>query len=259
MNNQSLNGMPDKKLRELPTNYPRSICAYCGASDNLTKDHIPPEQLFPSPRPSNLITVPTCGNCHSDTSKDDEYFRLKMCLREDVGNHPKARKDWDAIFRSLNRTEASGFRKSFFADIRSVPLSTPAGIFIGQRLGYDVDMIRIRRVVERITRGFYFVERGSPLGLHNEVRVHADEDLQQETKETLNDLNKNILFPLAAQTPKVIGDNVFSYRFHILDENPVYSVWNLNFFGSVPFLCFSGPGTNLTTKPSSPPQVLTTR
>ncbi|MFH2069320.1 MAG: hypothetical protein ABII89_07680 [Candidatus Omnitrophota bacterium] len=231
-------------MRELPTNYPRNICAYCGATDGLTKDHIPPEQIFPSPRPSNLITVPTCGNCHSDTSKDDEYFRLKVCLREDAGNHPKARKNWDAIFRSLNRMEASGFQKSFFADMHNVQLSTPAGIFIGQQLGYDVNMIRIRRVVERITRGLYFAERGSFLGFHNEVRVHADEDLHQETKKVLDELSKNVLLPLAAQTPKIIGDNVFSYRFHITDENPAYSVWGFSFYGSVPFLCFTGPGSN---------------
>lgn len=236
--------MADERMRELPTNYPRNACAYCAASDRLTKDHIPPEKLFPSPRPGNLITVPACGDCHSDTSRDDEYFRLKVCLREDAGNHPKARENWAAIFRSLGRVEAGGLRKSFSADMRSVQLCTPAGIYVGRRLSYDVDMVRIRRVVERIVRGFYFAERGSPLGLANEVRVYANEDLQQETQDVLDELTKNILLPLAAQTPKVIGDNVFSYRFHIPDENPMYSVWGLSFYGAIPFLCLTGPRTS---------------
>ena len=229
------------ETRELPTNYPRNACAYCGASDRLTRDHIPPEKLFPRPRPGNLITVPACGDCHSDTSKDDEYFRLKLCLREDAGDHPRARENLPAIFRSLSRRKAVGFRKSFFSDIRAVQLRTPAGIYVGRRLCYNVNMVRIRRVVERIVRGLYFAERASPLRFANEVRVYANEDLQQGNQNVLEELTKNILVPLAAQIPKVIGDNVFSYRFHIPEENPVYSVWGLSFYGAVSFLCFTGP------------------
>lgn len=234
----------DNKMKELPTNYPRDVCAYCGATDRLTKDHIPPEKLFTKPRPGNLITVPACGDCHAVTSKDDEYFRLKLCLREDAGNHPKARENWPAIFRSLCRVEAVGLRKSFTADMRSVQLRTPAGIYVGRRMSYDVDLVRIRRVVERIIRGFYFAESSSPLGIANEVNVYLNEDLQQETQDVLDDLTKHILLPLAAQTPKVIGDNVFSYRFHITDENPIYSVWGLSFYETVPFLCLTVPHTS---------------
>lgn len=234
----------DVRTRELPTNYPRNACAYCGASDLLTKDHIPPEKLFPSPRPSNLITVPACGDCHSNTSKDDEYFRLKVCLREDAGNSPQARENWAAIFRSLDRVEAGGLRKSFSADIRSVQLRSQAGIYVGRYLSYDVDLVRIRRVVERIVRGLYFAERGNPLGFVNEVSVYTNEDLQQETQDALDDLTNNILLPLAVQTPKVIGDSVFSYRFYIPDEKPICSVWALSFYEAVPFLCITGPRTS---------------
>lgn len=226
---------------QLPKGYPRNVCAYCGGSDRLTKDHIPPEQLFPSPRPANLITVSACQHCHSDTSKDDEYFRLKLCLKEDAGDHPSARENWPAIFRSLNKTEAVGLRKGFLGDLRTVQLRTPAGIYLGPRLSYSVDLGRIRRVVERIVRGFYFAERCVPLGLSKEVRVHTNEDIQQEPQEVLSELTKNILAPLAAQAPKIIGDNVFSYRFYVLEENPVHSVWGLSFYAAVPFLCFTGP------------------
>lgn len=209
----------------------------------MAKDHIPPQLLFPTPRPANLITVPVCCDCHFGTSKDDEYFRLKISLRHDAASRPEARENWSAVFRSLGKREATGLRNSFFTDIRTIQLHTPAGIYVGRALGYDVDMDRIRRVVERTIRGLYFTERHSPLGLTNEVRVYTNEDLQEQAKEALNVLTKNVLLPLAAQTPKVIGNDVFSYRFHISNEAPIHSVWALVFYGAVPFLCLTGPRT----------------
>ncbi len=230
------------ETRELPKAYARNICAYCGSSDRLTDDHIPPKNLFPKPRPANLITVSACGNCHSNTSKDNEYFRVKLCLRQDAGARPSARENWPAIFHSLSREEAAGYSTAFFGDVHSVHLHTPAGIYIGSRLGYDVDLARIRRVIERTVRGLYFAERSAPLGLRNEVRIHTNEDLEQEAPEVIEELTTKILTPLAAQPPKIIGNNVFSYRFHIPEENPLYSVWGLSFYEAVPFLCFTGPG-----------------
>jgi hypothetical protein len=189
-----------------------------------------------------IAAVSACPSCHhSGTSKDDEYFRLKLCLRNDAGEHPKARANWDSIFRSLNRQEAVGLQKSFITDFRAVQMHTSAGLSIGRRLGYHVDMTRIRKVVERTVRGLYFVESCRPLGLGNGIRIYANEDLENESAEVLNELHKTILQPLAATSPKVIGDNVFSYRFQIISENPIYSVWGLSFYAHVPFLCLTGP------------------
>jgi hypothetical protein len=51
-------------------------CYLCGALSDLTLDHVPPANLFPPPRPSNLIKVACCATCNSSYSKDDEAFRL---------------------------------------------------------------------------------------------------------------------------------------------------------------------------------------
>ncbi len=226
---------------KLPNNYPRNICAYCGNTGKLSDDHIPPKNLFPKPRPNNLITVSACSECHSDTSKDDEYFKNKLSLRNDAGEHPSARANWDSIFRSLNRYEAKGLKKSFIKDLRNVHMQTKAGIYIGEHLGFHVNMIRIRRVVERVVRGFYFAESFQPLGQNNNVNVLSDDDLINESEEVIEELTQNILLPLASIEPKIIGDNIFTYRHHITDENPAYSVWGLSFYGHVPFFCITGP------------------
>ncbi len=226
---------------DLPRDFPRKICAYCGISENLTDDHVPPKNLFPKPRPSNLITVPACPECHSGTSQDDEYFRLKLCLRDNSGDHPNARANLESIFRSLRREQAAGFKKLILSDFHPVQLHTPSGLYVGKGLAYDVDMNRIRYVVERTVRGIYFAESCHPLGLNNEVRVYSNDDLGLQPREVLDQLSQTILAPLAANAPKVIGDNVFSYRHQIMVENPIFSVWAITFYGHVSFLCLTGP------------------
>jgi 5-methylcytosine-specific restriction endonuclease McrA len=76
------------------------ICAYCGSPDDLNKDHVPPKNLFPKPRPNNLIKVPACPICHSrQTSKDDQYFCLKILMREGVQSNPAAKNAWNTVLR----------------------------------------------------------------------------------------------------------------------------------------------------------------
>ncbi|HIJ90087.1 MAG: HNH endonuclease [Desulfobulbaceae bacterium] len=228
-------------MNKLPSQYPRNICAYCGDTKHLEDDHIPPKNLFPKPRPNNLITVPACKKCHSKTSKDDEYFRIKLSLRDDAGSHPSARKNWDSLFRGLNRKEAEGLRKSFLSDFKKVQTKTPSGLYAGKRLGYDVDLNRIRKVIERVVRGFYFAEVGKPLGFNIGVKIISNDDLQDEPQDFIKELKETILVPLASKEAKVIGDNIFSYRHHIAEEDSTVSVWGMSFYSHVPFLCLTAP------------------
>jgi len=219
-----------------------TVCAYCGSTYNLNVDHIPPRNLFPKPRPKDLITVKACPNCHSNkTSKDDEYFRIKVCLRDDVGNHPSARLNWDSIFRSLEREKAVGFRKQIFSDSKFFELKSPSGLYIDRRLGYNVDMNRICTVIERIVRGLYFVESGKILGLENELCIYTNEDQELRDKDFLKQLKSTILVPLSATQPKVVGNNIFLYRYQMIKDDPLFSVWGMSFYGCVPFLAMTRP------------------
>ena len=95
-------------------------CAYCGETRPLTDDHVPPKNLFAPPRPPDLITVPSCNQCHDPMSKDDEYFRLALANRADVAEHPDAVGVWPALMRSLQRPEAPGLKRSFLGEVRKV-------------------------------------------------------------------------------------------------------------------------------------------
>ena len=58
----------------------RSRCIYCGTTEQLTADHVPPKNIFPEPRTSDLITVPACERCNKSYELDDEYFRAAITV-----------------------------------------------------------------------------------------------------------------------------------------------------------------------------------
>ena len=86
-----------RSRRRAPT-----VCTYCGRLNPTSVDHVPPRSLFAKPRPSNLVTVPSCEPCNIGASQDDEYFRLTIALRHDLDD-PDADAAMDAAVRSLSR------------------------------------------------------------------------------------------------------------------------------------------------------------
>lgn len=212
-------------------------CVYCGHVGPLTNDHIPPKNLFPEPRPGNLITVPSCKSCNLLASKNDKYFRNVIALREDVGDHADAKKIWPTIFRSLSKPKKMGLKMSFLRSMCMVPHKTPSGLYVGSALALNVDLDRLMSVADRITRGLYFHEVGTRLPDGYKVVVRLDEHLKCMSENGLREIAKTILHPLMSKKEKVIGDNVFSYRFVSANDRPTPSVWLLLFYGQVAFLC----------------------
>jgi len=218
-----------------------NICAYCGTLSYTTPDHIPPKNLFPKPW-KNLISVPACKVCHANTSKDDEYFRLKILMREDVLSNPGARIAWKVALRSLTKTEATGLRKKVVLDLTNVEMRTQSGLYVGTRPGYNVDMNRIRSVLQRIVRGLYFRETGNVLGLNTKVHLYMDDDFIELPSHTRDEIQPVILY-LASLPPITIGENIFLYRYHIAKKDSTVSAWGLSFYGKFPFLAMTGPST----------------
>lgn len=219
------------------------FCAYCGATGEMTADHVPPKALFPKPRPP-LITVPACPACHAPTSADDEYFLQRLCLSEEGGEHPAAKQNVDAIMRSLGRPEAPGLRGKLLKDTHTVRLMTPSGLYLGKSLAFHIDLERMFRVVSRTVRGLYFEETERRLENGYDVAVHSNETLTHQEPDLLAEFTRTILEPLASLPPRVIGDNVFIYRHGITKEDPNLSVWALTFYGKVSFVALTGPAVD---------------
>src|SRR4051812_30015103 len=96
-------------------------CVYCGLNGPITDDHVPPKNLFPYPRPSNLITVPACNDCNKSFSKDDEWLRLTLSIREISKTHPDRNAALPIVKRSLERPSARGFSRDFQNNVHKVP------------------------------------------------------------------------------------------------------------------------------------------
>jgi hypothetical protein len=231
---------------------PEDVCVYCGSPDNLTTDHVPPDNIFPSPKPSCLITVRACKTCNSGASKDDEHFRMMLCLSQDVGDSPEAQKNWPSIFRSLRRPEARGMTKALLESIRPVQAITGGGIHLGMRMGLKVNLERINRVVERTVRGLYFSERKQRLPAGYGVLVHCDETLKRLPPDCLEQLQQTVILPLAAVEPKIVAPGVFFYRLMMAEDNPAASAWALTFYERRSFLAITGP-TIPPVQPSTTP------
>src|SRR4051812_45143873 len=91
--------------------YRNKQCVYCGQLAT-TGDHIPPASLFASPRPNNLIKVPSCKACNDGASKDDEYFRVQLALREDMRGHPDVEGVLPDVIRGLENPAKHKFKEA---------------------------------------------------------------------------------------------------------------------------------------------------
>jgi hypothetical protein len=129
----------------------------------------PPKNIFSKPRPGNLITVPSCYNCNSKASKDDEYFRNVLTMRYDTFEHPDATKNWKTILRSIKRPESSGLRNEILSGLKPVDLVTPSGIFHEMSGMYNVEVGRVLNTVNRIIKGIFYYEYGQALPIDYNV------------------------------------------------------------------------------------------
>jgi hypothetical protein len=219
-------------------------CIYCGRILPITEDHVPPRNLFAKPRPNNLIKVPSCYKCHGENkqvSQDDEYFRLMLTLREDVSTHPDVKKILPTVMRSLRKPKKLGFTKSLLNSMKSINLRTEGGLHLGVKGAYDVKLSRLDNVAIRITKGLFYHEKKYRLPDEYGVAAYSESGLTNITAEFKQEIRINILQPLMANAPKIIGDQVFSYRVSYSDTDTNVSAWLFIFYEQVRFVCLTLP------------------
>lgn len=216
-------------------------CVYCKKeADCLERDHVPPKALFTPPLPANLITVPACSACHRDTSKDDMYFRSVLAWRWDVYDRSDMKKEqgpFQKTMRSLTYPEAKGFRKQLLTGVRELP-EWYRVLHPGDVGGsYEVDLNRVSTVVRRIARGLFFHETCGVLSPETEIRTACSEEPPGATNWQAVE---SFVQALRQKEPKVLGDNVFSYRVHFT-EIPELSAWLFSFYGVIEFFAGTWP------------------
>ena len=134
-------------------------CYLCGKplarKVDRTRDHVPPECIFPSEKPDNLLTLPCCRECNSKYGKLDERMRnyiaiLAATASGDAGD--KARRE---VLRSAKLVA------DFLEHTRPHPTMTgpsgePRGLFF-------FDDNELSDWLTRIVKGLYFARTGERL------------------------------------------------------------------------------------------------
>jgi hypothetical protein len=227
------------------TRRPPVPCAYCASTMKPSNDHVPPENLFPRPRRGKLITVPCCRECNVGFSKDDEYFRLALALHPRAHTNPDAEAARQSTARSFGRVSATWFTESIRFAIRKVPGLSRAGLFLGTTDFLTIDMARVNRTVERITRALYYHHRGervppgygvAPMYLRgfNGPR-RSDEQIQNE--------NRFLIHLIPAEEQR-LGGTTFCYWYRELPGDPKAVAWQMEFFGFLTYLSIVCPVGN---------------
>jgi hypothetical protein len=222
-------------------------CAYCGRVTRLTEDHVPPKGLFGKPQPSDLIKVPSCFTCNMEASLDDEYFRTVIVLKDRAGSHPEAAMIRASVFRALANVRKRGFARAILSQTRSVLLRTPAGLHVGRRLAFDVDLQRLDRVVARVTKGLFWYHEGRRLPDGMEVTTFSEDGLREVTTAEISRMQENIIGPALSQPIHSIGRGALRYWYTHASDAPNVSVWIYEFHGDVRFLALTLPGAGRTS------------
>ncbi|MGD9109659.1 MAG: hypothetical protein PVG93_01845, partial [Phycisphaerales bacterium] len=134
------------------------LCCFCG-NPATTMDHVPPDGIFPDPKPTNLITVPACSKCNKSSSKDDEYFRTIIAI--DATSHESSNAEMlmdKKVIRQFK--EKPALLNHLIGKMKRVNLFSEGGIYIEKGYAFECDKKRVQAVVEKIVKGLYFHEKG---------------------------------------------------------------------------------------------------
>lgn len=209
----------------------KPTCTYC-ANPADTKDHIPPKGLFPKPRPSSLITVPSCSSCNKSYSKDDEYLRDVLSFREELSDNPFIKQLNKAIPRRFDPSRAEGYFKYIHRRMGEEAVKTRAGIYLGVKATFNEDLSRIQRVLERMAKGLYRHCIGNKLMDGFDALVYTQEyflSLEQEHEKNFRCIFQN---NLADQEWLTVVPDSFDYKFKVLAK-PGYTLWMLRFYSNI--------------------------
>lgn len=196
-------------------------CYMCGKPAEC-RDHVPPQGIFPDPKPTDLITVPSCKQCNEGSKLDDEYFRWFVATGS--SEDPEAtRLIKERIIKRFR--ERPALLKTIMKGAVKVNTYSRGGIFLKQRPGFYFgrQRPRIQRIIEKITKGLFRHEKGYRLGDRYFVE---DFSLNPDISDT--EIEKIISLPL-----KEIGGRVFSYRYAQCSEDDEITMWFLLFFNQM--------------------------
>jgi hypothetical protein len=209
----------------------QGTCAYCGATGEVTRDHVIPRALFIT-MDVQMITVPACAACQREKGYGDDDLRDFVNLDWAGSQHPNALKQLERIARAT-LVERSKFGRAFTKGGVDQELVTGAGIYFGEVHAVPIDSRDMFNTLEYIVRGLYFHEMKQRLPPESPVVIKHVPPLQ--ARELLTKLRE-----LPHRGPTVKGNTVAWWASFHPEGEPETTLWLLVFNDRVYFLGSTG-------------------
>lgn len=207
------------------------VCAYCGKSDLLTRDHVIPRCLFPRPVPGDIPKVLVCSTCNNDAkSRDDDYLRDLLVTDANTSQHPITQALFQEKFTRAVQRDQSQLARDVLVHVRPVELVTPSGLFIRELYAFDAPEGRDKRIFGRIVRGLYQFYTGGTLPDNVDIEIQRIFDTSA-FRNLVHAMNQ-----AGAQFRKVGDGEVFCVQYLVLPDRPAASLWLLDFYQRVVIL-----------------------
>ena len=206
-------------------------CIYCSIRKVSEKDHVPPQCLFSSPKPSNLITVPCCATCNRNYGKIDERIRNILTSLDTTENH-NAIQSQIAYKRNKSFERKKGFTnlQHVLHSLQNIDIYTQSGIYLGKKPAFKLDQPIFDKFFERLARAFLYIENH----LYN-YKAMIEWKLSPKTEDIHNMPKEMREFFANPRVLKSIGNNIFQYAGWFLD-NVVNSLWAFRFYDGIEFM-----------------------
>lgn len=163
-----------------------------------------------------------------------------IAMRSDVGDNPSAVCSINAVHRSLTKPRKAGFTRALLESMNELTVYSPAGLYLGHAMSYDVDLQRLCNVIERTTRGLYYHE--FKVRLPDDQRcvayaldgfVSAGSDVKPQVKRLWDQA--------LSGKERAFGNRVFTYWVCQIDGLVPATLWAFLVYGCVAFIAFTIP------------------
>ncbi|MBL8204816.1 MAG: hypothetical protein JNM09_11355 [Blastocatellia bacterium] len=201
------------------------ICAYCGQTKPLTRDHVIPECLFEKPLPSFMVTVSACEDCNGGKAKHDDYLRDMLTTDISTAGNKTAKILLEGKVLRSAQTNRSQIAKAAKRSARLEAIHTKAGIYLGHAYSIPLEEDRVNGIYTTIVRGLYFYLMKKPLPQDCQFEVRKMTSDAEEGWEQIKKIGFN--------GPYKLGQDVFTCIFMYADEENAISQWWMWFYESI--------------------------
>jgi len=224
-----------KRQRKRQVERMGGTCVFCGMPAN-TIDHVPPQGIFAPPR-IGLIEVPACKQCNGGASTDDEYLQ-RLSLAWGAERSRDAQFVGAAVQRAIERPEARGLRRGFLRTLSPADLYVPAAtatgyLWAGRSFRMEFDNARLERIIRKVVRGLHFHVTGRLLSIEYGVQVHPVGAAPAGSPIRANEQH------ILDQPATVIGDQAFTFRCSLCEQDGNLSLWRVSFYGVLEYMGYT--------------------